>query len=85
MELLAGARSAREERSINRLFQHAPALDVTEAIAHRAGQFLRHYRESHGITDPDALIAATAEHHNLALATLNVKHFPMFPRLKAAY
>ena len=31
------------------------------------------------------LIAATAEHHGLDLATLNVKHFPMFKRLKAAY
>ena len=30
-------------------------------------------------------VAATAEHHGLELATLNVKHFPMFKRLKAAY
>ena len=33
----------------------------------------------------DAIIAATAEHHGLRLATLNVKHFPMFPKLKRAY
>jgi len=32
-----------------------------------------------------AYIAATAEHHGLKLATLNVKHFPMFPKLKRAY
>ena len=40
---------------------------------------------SHGIDIPDAIIAATAEHHGLRLATLNVKHFPMFPKLKRAY
>jgi predicted nucleic acid-binding protein len=85
MELLAGARSRAEERSIDKLFQHAPPFDVTDPIARRAGQFLKHYRNSHGVTDPDALIAATAEHHGLVLATRNVKHFPMFPELVAAY
>lgn len=85
MELLAGARNRAEERAIGRLLQHIPPLDVTYAIGHRAGEFLKHYRNSHGVIDPDALIAATAEHHGLALATCNVKHFPMFPRLKAPY
>jgi predicted nucleic acid-binding protein len=40
---------------------------------------------SHGIDIPDAIIAATAEHHGLKLATLNVRHFPMFRKLKPAY
>ncbi len=51
----------------------------------RAGVFSRLYEPSHGLDDIDALIAATAEHHGLRLATLNVKHFPMFPKLKRAY
>ena len=46
---------------------------------------MRHFHKSHGIDIPDALIAATAEHHELRLATLNVKHFPMFPKLRRAY
>ena len=45
----------------------------------------KHYQRSHGLEFPDALIAATAEHHGLTLATLNVKHFPMFRNLKPAY
>lgn len=46
---------------------------------------MRHYRASHAIDLPDALIAAAAEHHGLTLATLNVKHFPMLNGLRRAY
>jgi hypothetical protein len=40
------------------------------------------YRQSHsGIGLGDYLIAATALTGGLELATLNVRHFPMFPGL----
>ena len=84
-ELYAGARGSRDERNIANLLNSARLLPVTEDIARRAGEWLRHYRGSHGVDDFDALIAATAEHHGLPLATLNLKHFPMFPKLKPAY
>jgi predicted nucleic acid-binding protein len=84
-ELLAGARSLKEERVIEQGLKNIRLLPVTEEIACRAGQWLKHYRGSHGVDDFDALIAATAEHHGLPLATHNLKHFPMFPMLKAAY
>jgi predicted nucleic acid-binding protein len=58
---------------------------VTGDIAKRAGVFVRHSHASHGTSPIDAIIAATAEHHGLRLATLNVKHFPMLPKLKRAY
>jgi predicted nucleic acid-binding protein len=67
------------------LLSSARLLPVTEDIARRAGEWLKHYRASHGIDDFDALIAATAEQHGLPLATLNLKHFPMFPKPKAAW
>lgn len=85
MELLAGARSQREERRIDAVLASFRIADIDEAIFRLAGSHMRHYRASHNIDVPDALIAATAEHHGLELATLNVKHFPMFKRLKAAY
>ena len=86
-ELYAGSSAARQEEQRSR---PARAIGATAAvdrdIAVRAGVFVRHLRpKSFGIDDPDALIAATAEHHGLRLATLNVKHFPMFPKLKRAY
>jgi predicted nucleic acid-binding protein len=85
LELYAGFRSRREEQNGERLLSEAKVLPVTQEIAKRAGVFSRHYQAGHGLDDIDALIAATAEHHGLRLATLNVKHFPMFQRLKPAY
>lgn len=84
-ELMAGAKSRREENKIRDLKHWIRFHDVDTALAERAGQFMKHFQASHGLDDIDALIAATAEHHGLALATLNVKHFPMFKGLKAAY
>jgi len=85
LELYAGFKNRREEQSGERLLSEAKVLPATKDIAKRAGVFARLYEPSHGLDDIDALIAATAEHHGLRLATLNVKHFPMFPKLKRAY
>jgi len=85
MELYAGFKNRREEQSGERLFSEAKVLPATHEIAKRAGVFSRLYEPSHGLDDIDALIAATAEHHGLRLATLNVRHFPMFPKLRRAY
>ena len=85
LELHVGARSHREEREIEAICAPLVSLAVTSEIAKQAGNYLRHFSLSHGIDIPDAIIAATAEHHGLKLATLNVKHFPMFPKLKRAY
>jgi predicted nucleic acid-binding protein len=84
-ELYAGARSRQQESDIERLASSLTLYPVSRAIAIAAGGFLKHYRSSHGVEIADALIAATAEHHGLGLATLNVKHFPMFERLRAPY
>lgn len=84
-ELFAGARSRQEERRIDRLLDRSNVLPVTRDIARIAGQYVKHYQRSYGLDDFDALIAATAEHHALSLATLNIKHFPMIKGLKLAY
>ena len=84
-ELCAGVKSRREEALIEGILRDSRVLPLTTEIACVAGQHLRHFGKSHGLDDLDALIAATAQHHDLEFATLNVKHFPMFKRLKAAY
>jgi hypothetical protein len=85
LELYAGVRSRREEQKAEQLLSQATLLPVTQDIAKYAGVLVRIYEASHGVELADAIIPATAEHHGLRLATLNVKHFPMFPKLKRAY
>jgi predicted nucleic acid-binding protein len=85
LELYAGLRGRRDEQLTEQLLSQMNPLPVTPDIAKRAGVFVRVYQAGHGVAGIDALIAATAEHHGLRLATLNVKHFPMFPKLKRAY
>lgn len=84
-ELTGGMRSA-ERRDVGRLLSAFRPEPITEVIARRAGEFMREYRRSHvGISTVDYLIAATADSRGSSLATLNVRHFPMFEDLKAPF
>jgi predicted nucleic acid-binding protein len=81
-EIEGGMRSG-ERRDVARLFEALILLSVTDPIARRAGRHLRRHRASHqGVDLADYLIGATAEEHGLDLATLNVRHFPMFDGLR---
>ena len=85
VEIEGGMRSS-ERASVAGLMDALRLVPVTDAIARRAGEHLRRYRRSHaGIDLVDYLIAATAEAHAAPLATLNVRHFPMFPDLWPAF
>ena len=68
-----------------RLFESIRWQDVTVSIADRAGEFGQMFGASHGVGVVDAIIAAVAEELDGAVATLNVKHFPMFPGLEPPY
>lgn len=84
-EIIGGMRSP-ERREVTRLLNSVRPLPVTDMIAHRAGELRHRYRRSHAaIGVVDYLIAATAEVHGLELATLNIKHFPMFADLKPPF
>jgi len=84
-ELVAGCRNVKERREIDRLLSHYVIHDINRDVASLAGDYVRQYGRSHG-TDPiDALIAATAKAMSLPLATLNLKHFPMFAGLTRPY
>jgi hypothetical protein len=84
-ELTGGMRSA-ERREVWTLLGSLRAEPVTELVARRAGEFMRRYRRSHsGIGIADYLIAATAELRGQTLATLNLRHFPMFTDLRPPF
>lgn len=84
-ELTGGTRSP-ERNEVARLLATLTLRSVTLPIARQAGAFMRSYRASHsGIGLGDYLVAATAEVLGLELATLNVRHFPMFDGLQAPF
>ncbi len=82
VEIEGGMRTA-ERAQVASLFGVIRLLPVTDAIASRAAEHLRRYRRSQsGIDLVDYVVAATAELHDAELATLNVRHFPMFKGLR---
>ncbi|MGL4175365.1 MAG: type II toxin-antitoxin system VapC family toxin [Dermatophilaceae bacterium] len=84
-EIAGGMRSG-ERREVTRLLDSLEPLPVDDAVAWRAAELRREYRRSHAaIGIADYLIAATADVHGCRLATLNVKHFPMFADLAAPF
>lgn len=61
-------------------------IPVDEEIAELAGWLANTYRPAHnGIDLMDFIIAATAQRLDATVWTRNVKHFPMFPDLRAPY
>jgi predicted nucleic acid-binding protein len=79
---IAGGMRSPERREVMRLLGSMQRFEVTEQVAWRAATLMREYRRSHsGIGLGDYLIAATALTEGLELATLNVRHYPMFPAL----
>lgn len=84
-EITGGMRSS-ERREVWRLLGSLRTQPVDEMTTRRAGEFMRRHHRSHrGIGLGDYLIAATAAVRGLDLATLNVKHFPMFKGMQPPF
>ena len=85
LEVAGGMRSA-ERKEVIRFLASLHIFSVTERIAWKAAELMRVHRHMHsGIGLGDYLVAATADVEGLDLATLNVRHFPMFPGLVAPF
>ena len=76
-EIIRGMQERERETTYN-LLDSLETLVVSVEIANSAGELIRSLRKR-GVTleDTDAIIAATAIQHNLALVTTNAKHFSM--------
>jgi predicted nucleic acid-binding protein len=79
-EIGQGARPG-EFDAITALFSFLTCIPADCKTADQAGDTLRQFRKSHSVGLGDAIIAATAVHHNLELWTRNRKHYPD-PRLR---
>ena len=85
VEIEGGMRSS-ERYDVARLFGIVTLVPVSDVIARRAAEHLRRFRRSHeGIDMVDYVIAASAEVLEADLATLDLRHFPMFRQLEAPW
>jgi len=80
-ELLTGCQNRSEQRVVERELSLYETVGLSEEASQTALERYKHFRLSHGVGFLDCLIAATAFHNELGLATLNLKHFP-FPDLR---
>ena len=84
-EVLRGVRSA-ERAPTERLLQAMRWAPVDERVSRDAGELGRRFRRSHAhIGVVDLIIAATCLSLDATLATMNVRHFPMFESLARPY
>ncbi len=85
VEVLQGVRSA-ERGPTERLLQTLRWVAVDESVSRSAGELGHRFRRSHrGIGVADLIIAATCIQNGADLATMNVRHFPMFEGLTPPY
>jgi predicted nucleic acid-binding protein len=75
MELIAGAKNKQEAAGIETTLGAYRIFSLSEDIGNLGYNLMKSYAKSDGLETPDALIAATAIHEGLKLATTNRKHF----------
>jgi len=75
-ELWTGA-LPNEHDVLTRLFHSFRCAPSNGETGKLAGDYLRHYRKSHDLELPDAMIAAAAVQNEAMLWTRNRKHYPM--------
>jgi len=75
-EIWHGVRAS-EREAVENLFSALTCVPVDQEIGRKAGDYLRQFHKSHSVELGDALIAASAHVHGLALWTRNRKHYPM--------
>ena len=81
-ELLVGARNTQDLVFIRRKLAQLPVVPIDPAICELMAELLVKFVLSHRLAMADALIAATALHHDLPLYTLNLKDFRYIPGLR---
>ncbi len=81
-ELIFGAQNKKELHAIKRDLASILVLPLSENISYTFIELMTGFSKSHGLTIPDAIIAATAIVNNLELFTLNKKDFKYIDDLK---
>jgi len=82
MELINGVRNKEHGQRVAKNLKEFKTLPLSQGIGERAISLLWHYRLSHGLDIPDALVAATALETGLPLWTRNTKDFRFIENLR---
>lgn len=84
-ELFQGVREGKERKALTSILSAMTILPLGAEIAEKAGLYRRDFRNKTGCGLADCMIAATAQHHTLPLATLNGRHFSMLKEIIEPY
>ncbi|HAF70428.1 MAG: putative ribonuclease VapC [Acetothermia bacterium 64_32] len=76
IEVLIGAKPEEEERT-RKFLSALEVLPVDREVAEKAAEYIKTYQDKKNPDFADAVIAATAMVHGLALVTYNRRHYPM--------
>ncbi len=82
LELLAGCRNLREQRSTVRSFKNIDRVHIESSDSLNALQWYQDFHLSRGVGMLDCFIAAAASRLDCILYTLNTKHFRAIPGLR---
>lgn len=85
VELRAGTRDDAERQRLGQFTSSFDVIPADSRICELGGDFRARYAPSHGVDLIDGIIAATALVRDLALVTLNKKHFPMLANVITPY
>jgi predicted nucleic acid-binding protein len=78
-EIYAGLKD-REKIDTSLFLDSFQCLAADAAVGKLAGEYLRLYKKSHGMTMADAVIGACAKIYGMRVWTMNRKHYPMMAR-----
>jgi tRNA(fMet)-specific endonuclease VapC len=81
-EVLTVTRDSRELAQLQRFLRRFRLIHANEVDSQGALLYLARFHLSHDLGFGDCLIGVTALRLNLPVATLNVRHFRLFPGLK---
>jgi len=81
MELFRGMENKNKMEWMLSRVKHFHVIHLSEEVSEKATDLIQQYSLSHGLTIPDALIAAMAIVYELPLFTYNVKDFRYLPEL----
>lgn len=84
-ELFAGVRDGDESEQLASFLGACNIVELNAAIAEAGGLYRRDYGKTHGVGLADALIAATANSHEMTVVTLNARHYPGLENLHIPY